>query len=116
MLKRNPYDKKLGDSKSDSITFSIPHSMMGEPQKSWRYTVAVGGRSKGGKHLREGVGGFLKVSVSASEETGGGGLDRDINPNIYDILLPPEKDQERILGSYDPETGRLVVLPMVGPQ
>jgi hypothetical protein len=114
LLKRNPHHKNLGDPKSESVTFSIPSSVIEEPQKSWRYTVAVGCSCEGGKRLRDGVGGFLKVGRSASEETGGGGLDTDINPNIYDILLHLGKDQERILGSYDPKTGRLVALPMVG--
>jgi hypothetical protein len=114
LFKRNPYDKKLGDSKSKSIKFSIPASVMEEPQKSWRYTVAVGGCYKGGKRLFDGTGLLVEVGKSPSEETGGGGLDTDINPNIYDILLPPGKDQERLLGGYDPKTGRLVALPMVG--
>jgi len=114
LLKRIPYDKKLGDSKSESITFSIPYSMMEEPLKSWRYTVAVGGCFKGGKRLFDGTGLLVEVGKSPSEEMGGGGLDTDINPNIYDILLPPGKDQERILGGYDSKTGRLVALPMVG--
>ena len=114
LLKRNPHHKNLGDPKSESITFSIPSSVIEEPQKSWRYTVAVGGSCEGGKRLRDAVGGFLKVGRSASEETGGGGLDTDSNPNIYDVLLPPGKDQKRILSNYDPKTGRLVALPMVG--
>ncbi len=113
LLKRIPYDKKLGDSKSESIMFSVPYSMMVEPQKNWRYTVAVGGCFKGGKRLFDGTGLLVEVGKSPSEDMGGGGLDTDINPNIYDILHPTGKDQERILGSYDPDTGRLVALPMV---
>ncbi|UCG52429.1 MAG: tetratricopeptide repeat protein [Candidatus Latescibacterota bacterium] len=114
LLKRIPDGKKLGDSQSESITFSIPYCMMEEPQKNWKYAVAVGGCFKGGKRLFDGTGLLVEVGKSPSEETGGGGLDTDINPNIYDILLPPGKDQEKILGSYDPKRGRLVVLPMVG--
>ncbi|MCK4775647.1 MAG: hypothetical protein KAT30_12700 [Candidatus Krumholzibacteria bacterium] len=57
---------------------------------------------------------FLEVSKTPSEKTGGGGLDADINPNIYDILLAPGIDQKRILGAYDPKTGRRVLLPTVG--
>jgi tetratricopeptide (TPR) repeat protein len=114
ILKRIPYDRKLGDSENETICFSIPYSMMGEPQKNWRYAVAVGGCVRGGKRLFDGTGLLVDVGESPSEEKGGGGLDSEINPNIYDILLPPGKDQERILGGYDPNTGRLVVLPMVG--
>jgi carbohydrate-binding DOMON domain-containing protein len=113
LLKRIPSDKKLGDSESERITFSVPYSMMEEPRKNWKYTVAVGGCFKGGKRLFDGTGLLVEVGESPSEETGGGGLDTDINPNIYDILLPPGKDQERILGSYDTKTGVLVVLPML---
>jgi hypothetical protein len=114
LLKRNPSGKKLGDAESNRIWFSIPCSVMGIPQKSWRYAVAVGGCRDGGKHLRDGAGEFLEVGETPSEKTGGGGLDTDINPNIYDVLLAPGIDQKRILGAYDPGTGRHVLLPMVG--
>ena len=69
----------------------------------------------GGRRFRDGVGEFIEVGGNPSEAAGGGGLEGGVNPNIYDILLPPGKDQERILGDYDPSTGRSAVVPMVGP-
>lgn len=114
LLKRNPYGKKLGDPETGIIVFSIPANWIGEPTKKWRYAVAVGGRDDGSKHFRDIAGGFLKVGKAASDSTGGGGTDTKFNPNIYDILLPPAYDQTRILGDYDPATGKLVTLPMIG--
>jgi len=114
LLKRSPADNKLGDSGSECIRFSIPSTGTEGARKNWLYTVAVGGCSKRGKHLRDGVGDFLDVGRSPSEDTGGGGTDTAINPNVYDILLPRGQNQEKILGGYSTETEMLVSLPMVG--
>lgn len=113
ILKRAPRGMKLGDAENGTIFFSVPVSMIGEPREDWRYTVAVGGCCRGGRRLFDGTGLLVDVGESPSAEAGGGGLDAGINPNIYDILLPEGRDQVKILGDYDPETGRIVSLPMI---
>jgi len=115
LLKRPLPGEKLGDSNSDCIRFSVPRSETQSPPRSWRYTVAVGGTSERGKHLRDGVGSFLDVDEHRTEQTGGGGTDTAFNPNVYDLLLPGSENQEKILGAYNATNpGKLVVLPMVG--
>jgi hypothetical protein len=114
VLKLNTSGNRLGDADSNSIDFSIPQSVIGKPQSEWRYAVAVGGSCYGGRHLRDGVGVFLEVGETPTDTTGGGGLDGKINPNIYDVLLPPGMDQKQILGAWDPITGKQVLIPMIG--
>jgi len=114
VIRKNLHNQNLGDTLTNTIKFSIPIDMIGEPNEHWKYVVAVGGREGGGKGLREEVGRFMKVGKIAMEEQGGGGLDSDVNPNIYDILLPSSENQVRILSDYDSDTGKLIVLPLIG--
>lgn len=111
ILKRPLTGTKLGDAKANRIRFSIP--LDEGPEERWRYTVAVGGCTGRGPQLRDAAGEFFVVGERPSEDTGGGGRSA-VSPNFYDIVLPAEADQEKVLSDYDEKAGRLVILPMFG--
>ncbi len=107
----------------DIMQFSVPLSDLGQPLRRWKYTIAVGLQDDYGGG---GLGDFRAVEEQAQEWRGGGGVDDlDIDPNIYDLILPQEpkkkmglfkekmKTQEEILSSYDLEKGTYVILPSV---
>ena len=109
------------DTKKETIRFTVPLADIGTPTASWRYTIAAGLQDDYGGG---GLGDFRLVEAQAEEWRGGGGIDElDIDPNIYDLILPPESAekppspregataQEEILGSYSLEEGRYVYLP-----
>ena len=109
------------DNEKDVMRFSVPLADIGTPTKRWRYTIAVGLQDDYGAG---GLGDFRMVQAQVQEWRGGGGVeDVDINPNIYDLILPQEtkkvlglfkektKTQEEILGSYDLDKGKYVILP-----
>jgi len=114
VLKRVPRGARLGDVRRNVIRFSIPCPETERALGSWRYAVAVGGCTGRGKHLKDAVGEFLAVGRSATEETGGGGIDGGRNPNFYDILLPAGQNQQELLGHFDgKDPKKVVVLPML---
>lgn len=105
----------------DIMRLSVPLADIGEPTKRWKYTIATGLQEDYGAG---GLGDFRMVEALAKEWVGGGGVEElDINPNIYDLILPQEpkkvlgvfkartRTQEQILGSYDLEKGKYVILP-----
>jgi len=109
------------DCGKDVIRFTVPLSDVGTPTPSWRYTIAAGLQDDYGAG---GLGDFRMVEAQAQEWRGGGGVDElDIDPNIYDLILPPAAadrpdvpkgkytTQEKILGSYSLEKGQYVYLP-----
>ena len=109
------------DNDKDLMQFSVPLEDIGAPNEGWRYTIAAGLQDDYGAG---GLGDFRIVDGTAQEWRGGGGIDElDIDPNIYDLILPPEpkkklglfktksKSQSEILGSYDLEKGKYVQLP-----
>jgi hypothetical protein len=103
-LKRIPAGRKLGDAARNQIRFSIPCSEPEASRKHWRYAVVSGGCAECGKHFRD----WVPVGEHASEQTGGGGGADGSGPNVYDVLLPADQDQARLLAA------RPVVLPMIG--
>jgi len=107
-LKRVLVGQRLGDAAENQICFSIPCSEPVASRMHWRYAVAVGGCASCGRHFRDWVGEFLTVGEYASEKTGGGGSADGGGPNVYDVLLPADQDQARLLAA------RPVVLPMIG--
>jgi carbohydrate-binding DOMON domain-containing protein len=109
------------DTKKGLIRFTVPLADIGTPTARWRYTIAAGLQDDYGGG---GLGDFRMVEAEAQEWRGGGGIDElDIDPNIYDLILPPapadepetadeeRARQERILGSYSLDEGRYVFLP-----
>jgi carbohydrate-binding DOMON domain-containing protein len=103
------------------MLLSVPLADIGMPTKRWKYTIAVGLQDDYGAG---GLGDFRMVQAVAQQWRGGGGVeDLDINPNIYDLIVPqkPKKvlglfkgkarTQTEILASYDLEKGNYVILP-----
>lgn len=97
----------------NKMKFSIPMSIIGKPDNSWKYQVLVGCHA-GREWMSHGVGYFRKVGNKATKEQGGGGLDSNVNPKVYDILLPEGVDQAKLLSSYDETTEKLVTIQLVG--
>ena len=109
------------DNEKNIMHFSVPLADIGEPTRAWKYTIAAGLQDDYGAG---GLGNFRVVEAQAEEWKGGGGVqDLDINPNIYDLILPREpqkvmglfkrktKTQAEILGSYDLDKAKYVLLP-----
>jgi len=107
------------DIEQERIRFTVPLADIGTPTARWRYTIAAGLQDDYGGG---GLGDFRMVEAEAGEWRGGGGIDElDIDPNIYDLILPAAgrptsskeetATQEEILGSYSLEEGRYVSLP-----
>ncbi|KPL17745.1 MAG: hypothetical protein AMJ92_11090 [candidate division Zixibacteria bacterium SM23_81] len=109
------------DNEKNIMTLTVPQRDIGMPTESWKYTIAVGLQDDYGAG---GLGDFRMVEAQAQEWRGGGGVaELDINPNVYDLILPQEpkkvmglfkgksKTQEEILGSYNLDKGKYVVLP-----
>jgi alpha-amylase/alpha-mannosidase (GH57 family) len=92
------------------ISIRIPGAALGEPQPTWGYQVFIlsqeGYPAPGNLRVRE-------VLSTAQEWRLGGGDDSEIDPNVIDLLAPPGKTQEEILGAYDVGAGRLAEVPMV---
>ena len=83
-----PGDEKnpLGNVAEKSISFSIPISLLGQPQSSWNYTLLVGAQDD---HGGAGIGDFRTVQLDGGEWTGGG-KKRPFDPNVYDVILPKQ--------------------------
>jgi carbohydrate-binding DOMON domain-containing protein len=109
------------DNEKNIMILTVPQRDIGAPTESWKYTIAVGLQDDYGAG---GLGDFRMVEAQAQEWRGGGGVEElDINPNIYDLILTQEtkkvmglfkgksKTQEEILGSYNLDKGKYVVLP-----
>jgi carbohydrate-binding DOMON domain-containing protein len=109
------------DNQKDVMHCSIPLVDIGTPTIAWKYTIAAGLQDDYGAG---GLGDFRMVEAQPREWRGGGGIDElDIDPNIYDLILPEALQenlptsqerkslQESILGSYDLDKGKYVYLP-----
>lgn len=59
---------------------------------------------------------YRQVEYEPSGWSFGGGEDKEINPNVIDILVPEGLSQKEILGSYEIEDKELAVLRAVGPE
>ncbi len=73
----------LGDVRTKEIAFSLPISVIGEPNKDWKISIFVGAQDD---HGGGGVGEFRTVGKKASEWQGGG-KESESMPNIYDELF-----------------------------
>jgi hypothetical protein len=97
----------------NEIMFSISNSVIGKPTGRWKYQVLSGCRD-GRAWMSHGVGFFLTVGKEATEDQGGGGLESELNPNIYDMLVSEGADQSEILASYNESAGKTITVPLVG--
>jgi hypothetical protein len=97
---------------TNTIEFSIPLALIGEPVEEWRYfvgTCLVSNRMMN----------FLGMPMPVYKEPpapifiSGGNYDHG-NPSYMDILLPTGEDQLSLLGAYSADRGELAIVPMVG--
>jgi hypothetical protein len=95
----------------DAMEFSVPLSLIGEPDDTWSYFVGIGLMSD---RAMDFFGGPLPA-VMTSDILISGGNARHGNPAFIDILLPSDIDQNSLLGAYDGASGRLAVVPMIEP-
>lgn len=99
--------------KGNEISFAIPQKTIGVPNVNWKIQVLTGGEKGGYINTAYGVGRFMKVGEVSSLDQGGGGTNTNFNPDVYDILTPENKNQEKILNNYDVAKKRKAIIPMI---
>ncbi len=108
-LKSHPLKtEKMGDNRT--IRASVPESLIGKPDRNWKYYVLVGSFDGFGEDF------FRRVSKDHGEWNIGGGLDQIIEPQVMDILAyeSGSRSQAKQLKSFDINNGKLVTLYPVG--
>lgn len=98
----------LGDNRT--IRASVPESLIGKPNRNWKYYVLVGSFDGFGEDF------FRKVRKGHGEWHIGGGLDQKGEPQIMDILSHEKgsQNQTKQLKSFDIINKKLAVLNPVG--
>ncbi len=93
-----------------TIRAFVPEQYIGIPQKNWRYYVFVGSYDGFGEDF------FRKVDHQLGEWVVGGGLGKNLDPRILDLLAPEKGkySQERQLRSFDTQDGKIAVVFPVG--
>jgi hypothetical protein len=102
--------ENIADTSANTIEFSLPIELVGDPYDDWEYFVGVGLATD--RTMTFLYGGPVTVHASHPVFITGGDFERG-NPAFIDILLPEEEDQAEVLGDYDAGTGRLALVPMV---
>jgi hypothetical protein len=98
----------------NKFVFAIPQKIIGSPDSDWKIQVMSGGGWGGYKNTAHGAGNFMKVGKRAKKDEGGGGTEEGFNPDVYDILATEGLDQTKILGNYDKDKKKKVVIPLIG--
>ncbi|MFQ5825441.1 MAG: glucodextranase DOMON-like domain-containing protein [bacterium] len=101
------YDE-MTDLNSNTLTFSLPIELIGEPDDEWRYFVGIGLTNEPTFNFS----GLIPVFKSIPGLISGGNYDYS-NPAFIDILLPENLDQSAMLSDYDAEKGKLATIKMV---
>jgi hypothetical protein len=99
---------EMADLKSNTLTFSLPIELVGEPEDEWRYFVGVGLSNEQLFNFC----GLIPVFKNNPRLISGGNYDHS-NPAFIDILLPENIDQAGMLSNYDSEKGKLATIKMV---
>ncbi|MGM0502878.1 MAG: glucodextranase DOMON-like domain-containing protein, partial [Bacillota bacterium] len=91
------------------ITVTIPKKVLGDLSEAYYYVLigSVDGFSYDN---------YRQVTKEGGEWEFSGGTDKDINPNVLDVLVPEGLSQKQILGSFDIDQGELATLRAVGPE
>lgn len=110
------------------VRFFVPDSFLGGPAKAeWGYVVAVSGSDVAGRFDLGKLTGLapekdvtplfiMRAAPGRSADAFGGADEYDPAPcPLVDILVPPGKTQEKVLGDYDSAAGVPVRLPAVVP-
>lgn len=100
--------EKLGDNRT--IRASVPESVIGKPNRDWKYYVLVGSFDGFGEDF------FRRVRKDHGEWVIGGGLDQTIEPQVMDILAfeNGSQSQAKQLKSFDLNSSKPAVLYPVG--
>ncbi|OGU58753.1 MAG: hypothetical protein A2V66_01415, partial [Ignavibacteria bacterium RBG_13_36_8] len=99
---------EMTDPKSNTLTFSLPIELIGEPEDEWKYFVGVGLTNEPIFNFS----GLIPVFKSVPGLISGGNYDHS-NPAFIDILLPGNIDQSGVLSNYDSEEGKLAIIKMI---
>jgi hypothetical protein len=99
------------DKKQNSIDFSVPLDMIGEPEADWKYFVGVGLTTNRIMNFIHGGPTFVRQDHRAFIS---GGNYAQGNPDFIDILLAPSIDQEKVLSRYDVSENIKPIVAMVG--
>lgn len=108
-LKYQPIKAELlGDNKT--IRASVPETLIGKPNRNWKYYVLVGSFDGFGEDF------FRKVRKDHGEWHIGGGFDQIGEPQIMDILAYKSGNQNQVkqLKSFDLNNNKLAMLNPVG--
>ncbi len=108
-LKQQPLKaEKLADNRT--IRVSVPESLIGKPNRKWKYYVLVGSFDGFGEDF------FRKIKKDHGEWIIGGGLDYTIEPRVMDLLayVSGSHNQANQLKSFNVNTGKLATLHPVG--
>jgi hypothetical protein len=77
----------LGHQETGTVSFAIPLTYIGRPASSWTFTILAGAQDD---HGGAGIGEFRTVNREVGEWNGGG-KPMPVDPNIYDILVAPQR-------------------------
>ncbi len=93
----------LTDPLHSRVTIQVPKGVLGAPEDHWGYIVLIMGQEgfPASDSLR-----VREVLKRAQEWRFGGGHDGIFDPNVIDLLALPG-EQEKMLSTYDPQTGIL---------
>jgi glucodextranase-like protein len=111
---------------NNTISFFVPSSFIGEPQKEWSYVVAVSGADvaqrldQQNRLLRRGDASevlmVLPVATGRPIDRFGGAVEHDdYMPPLVDVIVPAGDDQKKVLSNYDTNAERAAVLKGVKP-
>lgn len=110
----------------NTVSFYVPASFLGDPQKEWSYIVAVSGADvaqrldQQNRLLRMGDNGeslmVLPVATGRPIDRFGGAVEHDdYMPPLVDVIVPTGDDQKKVLSNYDTNEERAAVLKGVKP-
>ena len=98
----------MANLQSNTLIFSLPIEIIGEPEDGWRYFVGVGLTNEPTFNFS----GLVPVFKSVPGLISGGNYDHS-NPAFIDILLSENINQTIILSNYDSKSGKLASVRMV---
>lgn len=99
---------KMANLGSNTLTFSLPIELIGEPEDDWKYFVGVGLADEPTFNFS----GLIPVFKNISGLISGGNYNYS-NPAYIDILLPEKIDQSKMLSNYDSLERKLALIKMI---
>jgi hypothetical protein len=116
----NPFGRSLVASRANrlpngsgcgkSVEFSLPTAFLGSPSPEWKYLVgSVVMDDEGLTYLRS----YPEPASASDARFAISGGEAPESPPFMDLLLPPSRNQEALLGGVGPPTRPLRVVPLV---